>query len=107
MDRAARLHHQISLRDPKPLLGIRGSFSPTNMHAGGSLFRERQILTGLNVNVLSLRRRLFQALRTDAFSSPNLLMRPAFLNMRPERVDRLTSWRKKLSRSVKCRSSNA
>jgi hypothetical protein len=49
------------------------------------LFRE--LLTRLNVNVLSLRRRLFQALRTDAFSSPNLPMRPAFLNMRPERVD--------------------
>jgi hypothetical protein len=30
----------------------------------------RELLTRLNVNVLSLRRRLFQALRTDAFSSP-------------------------------------
>jgi len=45
----------------------------------------KKLLTRLNVNVLSLRRRLFQALRTDAFSSPSLPIRPAFLNMRARR----------------------
>src|SRR6478752_7938913 len=105
MDTAARLHGpNFRSATHKPLLRIRGIFPQYELMAAPLL---RELLTRLNVNVLSLRRRLFQALRTDVFSSPNRPMRPEFLIMRPERVDRLTSWRKKLSRSVKCRSSNA